>query len=740
MTVFTKRGVDIFAPTDAAGNLRKVINGEVQVWSAEVERAIYYAMVSGNLAYATKADLDDDLAHDDGTVAWVVADTEALNGIYVKSGASGSGSWTKERNLPTGPQGDIGGVAYRFDAGTADADPGTGLIRANNADLSAATELYVSKSNRYGDDLSGFLATLAGSTSSHKGYLTLTAPDSETQAAFNVTGVTDATGYVKLSVSGQGGATAFIDAERLFFLFSRTGNAGDLNGVNPGTTGLGLLEANTPAAARAILEIGGESVVPVDDRDALKALDPGQVEAVYLKEADREGIFVWRSGDYSTEIAADTQEGIYIKADGVAATVGAWVRKFDGVYWFHWFGVVGDGTTDDQPAIQATIDTVQALGGGRLMGRVGAHRCADTVTVSGTAPITIQGATAAIPAFGESGDTDSSFTLVFDVADGTDGVVFENASTRIDGASLKDVFIYRNTLEAITGTGLTGGRGLKVLGVVNPRFENVHIHNFAIDFEVSDIAAGPTSGGSFDKIRCSTAARMQALIRGAIDVSFNDCIFGGREGGNTYNGLLTWSDHSRRSDACHFTNCMFIESGGVRPENNLRIINGFWNHFTGCVFERANGQHVRVIYDTALGASTIGAIFSGCHSNDPTVSSVLIDGEVSNIHLLNSRWHQSNAGASPNACVRIEHASKALTSHKILGCQIRFETYGGIRINNAQGVIVSNNSIYGSGSGDGIILHSNSEKCIATQNVFSGVGTAVNNIGTGNVVADNVTV
>lgn len=357
MNVWTKRGYDIFDPVDAAGNPRKVINGEVQVWSTEVERAIYYAMVSGNLAYATKADLDADLAHDDGTVAWVVADTAALNGIYVKSGASGSGSWTKERNLPTGPQGDIGGVAYRFDAGTADADPGTGLIRANKADLSAATELYVSKSNRYGDDLSAFLATLADSTSTHKGYLILTAPDSETQAAFSVSGLTDASGYVKLAVLSEGGATAFSDAERLIFLFSRTGNAGDLNGVNPGATGLALLETNTPAEAQAV--IGATGVVPVDDRATLKALDTTKDTTAYLKEAGREDIFDWRVGDYSTEIAADTQEGIYIKADGVAATAGAWVRRggwhVEGVNPL-WFGVVADGVTDDTAAFQTTID------------------------------------------------------------------------------------------------------------------------------------------------------------------------------------------------------------------------------------------------------------------------------------------------------------------------------------------------------------------------------------------------
>ncbi|MFC6487375.1 hypothetical protein [Nitratireductor sp. GCM10026969] len=106
MTVFTKPAVDVFAPTDAAGVPRSVVNGETQVWGTEVERAIQAAISAGALVYGTKAELDADLDHDDGTGAWVVADPDpANNGIYRKVGASGTGSWQWLSGIPTGPKG-----------------------------------------------------------------------------------------------------------------------------------------------------------------------------------------------------------------------------------------------------------------------------------------------------------------------------------------------------------------------------------------------------------------------------------------------------------------------------------------------------------------------------------------------------------------------------------------------------------------------------------------------------------
>ena len=54
------------------------------------------------LGYATKAALDADLLHSANTLAMVYANsTAANNGIYVKSGVSGSGSWSRVGDLPS---------------------------------------------------------------------------------------------------------------------------------------------------------------------------------------------------------------------------------------------------------------------------------------------------------------------------------------------------------------------------------------------------------------------------------------------------------------------------------------------------------------------------------------------------------------------------------------------------------------------------------------------------------------
>lgn len=95
----------------------------------------------------------------------------------------------------------------------------------------------------------------------------------------------------------------------------------------------------------------------VSDRTALKALDTTKDILAYLKEDGREGIFEWTSGDFSAQITADTLEGVYVKADAIASTAGAWVRQGFTELLPKWFGaVVNSGATDSGPAIQAAID------------------------------------------------------------------------------------------------------------------------------------------------------------------------------------------------------------------------------------------------------------------------------------------------------------------------------------------------------------------------------------------------
>jgi parallel beta-helix repeat protein len=89
------------------------------------------------------------------------------------------------------------------------------------------------------------------------------------------------------------------------------------------------------------------------------------------------------TGNYSARIAADTVEGIYIKATAISASVGAWVRtRTDGIYDVKWFGAKGDNTTDDYVSIQAAINLCQYHSGGDVLFSQGGYLVGTGLTVS----------------------------------------------------------------------------------------------------------------------------------------------------------------------------------------------------------------------------------------------------------------------------------------------------------------------------------------------------------------------
>lgn len=78
----------------------KPAKSAVRAWSQSVETFIE-AIASAAAVFDTRANLFASLSYAANTLAWVVADsTAAYNGIYRKSGASGSGSWARVADLP----------------------------------------------------------------------------------------------------------------------------------------------------------------------------------------------------------------------------------------------------------------------------------------------------------------------------------------------------------------------------------------------------------------------------------------------------------------------------------------------------------------------------------------------------------------------------------------------------------------------------------------------------------------
>jgi hypothetical protein len=91
-------------------------------------------------------------------------------------------------------------------------------------------------------------------------------------------------------------------------------------------------------------------------------------EVIQLNAGGRSGQFAWVTGNQSGPVTADPQQGIWIAPDSdPTGASGAWRRLnipyVDGWVNVDWFGAVGDGSTDDQPAFAAAHDYL-GLGGG----------------------------------------------------------------------------------------------------------------------------------------------------------------------------------------------------------------------------------------------------------------------------------------------------------------------------------------------------------------------------------------
>lgn len=168
--------------------------------------------------------------------------------------------------------------------------------------------------------------------------------------------------YADLSGKPALGTAAATDASAYATAGQGTKADSALQSIHAGTNV--LVDATDPR--NPVISASGGPGGGIPDRVALKALNTAAVTSALLTEAGRQGQFVWSVGNYSTQIASDPQEAIYVKADAIAATVGAWVRLFDGVQVRDtWFGVargsIGATSGPDMRAyLQAALDFCRA--------------------------------------------------------------------------------------------------------------------------------------------------------------------------------------------------------------------------------------------------------------------------------------------------------------------------------------------------------------------------------------------
>lgn len=87
--------------------------------------------------------------------------------------------------------------------------------------------------------------------------------------------------------------------------------------------------------------------------------------AIFLTDSNRGGEFVFSNADLSTEVTADTQNGIYVppNSDATGAS-GAWVRRYSGALQAGWFGFSASATgATNTTALSAALSMSETLSG-----------------------------------------------------------------------------------------------------------------------------------------------------------------------------------------------------------------------------------------------------------------------------------------------------------------------------------------------------------------------------------------
>lgn len=98
-----------------------------------------------------------------------------------------------------------------------------------------------------------------------------------------------------------------------------------------------------------------------DTRTVLKGISTVFTRAAFLKEEGRRGQFVFVEGNFSSDVAADTVEAVFIAADDTPATLGAWVRA-DLTYLTPKMAGILHNATDEGAKFQALINVAARVG------------------------------------------------------------------------------------------------------------------------------------------------------------------------------------------------------------------------------------------------------------------------------------------------------------------------------------------------------------------------------------------
>lgn len=188
------------------------------------------------------------------TVAGVAANVTTVAGISANvTTVAGN---TTNINTVAGVSADVSAVAaqfigWNFSTTTTMADPGSGIMRFNNAALASVTAIAFDDNNSAAAGVSAYVLTWDDSTSAVKGTLTIR-QGTANFAVFDVTGLTDNAGWTQVTVAHVTSNGTFTNAVLTFVDFDRTGNVGA--GIAEQAVGFTLTGGTTPKTLTVALD------------------------------------------------------------------------------------------------------------------------------------------------------------------------------------------------------------------------------------------------------------------------------------------------------------------------------------------------------------------------------------------------------------------------------------------------------------------------------------------------------
>jgi hypothetical protein len=222
----------------ARTNLGVAIGTNVQAYDAGLQSISGLTTTADQMIYTTSSDtyattsltsagralLDDASASAQRTTLGLgTLATQDANSVAITGGTiSGISNLSDNGNA----------LPYTFSTTTTDSDPGSGVLRLNNATQNTATEIYIDDEEANAADVSAFIQLLSGGNnpSSVLGTITLRKEfSSESFLQFKVTGVTNASGYTKLTIDNTSfsAASPFSNSDKVFLDINLAGDKGD---------------------------------------------------------------------------------------------------------------------------------------------------------------------------------------------------------------------------------------------------------------------------------------------------------------------------------------------------------------------------------------------------------------------------------------------------------------------------------------------------------------------------------